>query len=198
MCCIYAVYIFMGVGLFGRFHLNHQFGATWWSLVYVVLQFPKIHQRSLKWCHWSVRFVFGRVLHKFPQNSGRDDVYQTPIPHRRPSMDVTVHHLLINRAIYRFWPLLSTMKNHLKIQASGSGSSPKSNHFVLVTHPTCPPNFIRIHWDILFTDRQTYRHRWKHHLCPLSVVEVTTKSNQDIADPHQDWFCVANKWKDVF
>ena len=33
------------------------------------------------------------------------------------------------------------VKNHWKIivSISGSGSSPKSNQFVLVTHPTCPP-----------------------------------------------------------
>ena len=33
----------------------------------------------------------------------------------------------------------------LKIIRSESGSSPKLNQFVLVTHPTCPPNFIQIH-----------------------------------------------------
>ena len=45
------------------------------------------------------------------------------------------------RAIYRFWPYLSMVKNHLKILVVGSGSSPKSNQFVLVTHPTCPQLF---------------------------------------------------------
>ena len=35
------------------------------------------------------------------------------------------------------------VKNHEKILIIGSesGSSPKSNQFVLVTHPTCSPNF---------------------------------------------------------
>ena len=42
---------------------------------------------------------------------------------------------------------------------SGSGSSTKSNQFVDVTRPTCPPNFGRIRplllCDILLTDKQT-------------------------------------------
>ena len=41
---------------------------------------------------------------------------------------------------------------------SRSRSSPKSNQFILVTHPNCPQNFIRIHptfWDILHTNKQT-------------------------------------------
>ena len=58
----------------------------------------------------------------------------------------SVHNFLGYHAIYNFWPDLSMVKNHFKILVvgSGSGSSPKSNQFVLVTHPTCPPNFIRI------------------------------------------------------
>ena len=49
--------------------------------------------------------------------------------------------------LYWFWPHLSVVKNQLKIKilVSRSGSSPESNQFVLVTHPTCPPNFVRIH-----------------------------------------------------
>ena len=52
------------------------------------------------------------------------------------------HHTM--STIYHFWPYLSMAKNHLKIPVVRSGSSPKSNQFVLVTHRTCPPNFIRI------------------------------------------------------
>ena len=64
--------------------------------------------------------------------------------------------------LYRFWPYLSMVKNHLKKilvvgSRSGSGSSPKSNQFVLVTQ-----NFIRIrpqHFEIpcTQTDKQTNR-----------------------------------------
>ena len=42
---------------------------------------------------------------------------------------------------------LSMVKNHLNEiirSRSGLGSSPKLNHFFLVTHPLCPPTFIRI------------------------------------------------------
>ena len=42
-------------------------------------------------------------------------------------------------------PFLSMVNNHLKIIRSGFRSSPKSNQFVLVAHPTCPQNFIQIH-----------------------------------------------------
>ena len=50
------------------------------------------------------------------------------------------------RAIYHFWTNLSMVKKHVKkILVSGCGSSPKSNPFVLVTHPTCPPSFSQIH-----------------------------------------------------
>ena len=66
--------------------------------------------------------------------------------------------------LYRFWPYLSTVKNHFKkwnnsrIQILVSGfrfrSSPKSNQFIVDTHPTCPPSFVRIRpttfWDIVF------------------------------------------------
>ena len=43
-------------------------------------------------------------------------------------------------------PYHSIVKNHLKIRVSGSrsGAEPKSHQFVLVTHPTCPPSFVRI------------------------------------------------------
>ena len=47
---------------------------------------------------------------------------------------------------------------------SGLGSSPKSNQFVLVTHPTCPPNFIQIHPPLLeISCTQTDRQEWKHN-----------------------------------
>jgi len=45
----------------------------------------------------------------------------------------------------RVWPFLSIEKNHLKILVSGSGSPPKSNHFLLITPSTYPPNFVSIH-----------------------------------------------------
>ncbi len=49
--------------------------------------------------------------------------------------------------LHRFWPDLNRVKNHFQnliILSSrpGFGSSPKSNQFVLATHPTCPPSFI--------------------------------------------------------
>ena len=45
-----------------------------------------------------------------------------------------------------FGPISQWWRITLKILVvgSGSGSSPKSNQFVLVTHPTCPPSFVRI------------------------------------------------------
>ena len=51
--------------------------------------------------------------------------------------------------LYRFLPYLIMVKNHFKnqiilISQSGLGSSPKSNQFVLATHQTCPPSFVRI------------------------------------------------------
>ena len=39
---------------------------------------------------------------------------------------------------------LQNLLNWLTVGRSGSGSSPKSNQFVRVTHTTCPPNFIRV------------------------------------------------------
>ena len=71
------------------------------------------------------------------------------------------------RARYRFWPHLSMVKNNFKnqkilISESGFGSSPKSNQFILVTHRTCPQNFIRIRAQLFEisctqTNRQTER-----------------------------------------
>ena len=69
-------------------------------------------------------------------------------------------------AIYHFWPDLSMVKNLFKNSStvvesgSGFGSSPKSNQFVLVTHGTCPQNFIRIRQQLFEisctqTDNQT-------------------------------------------
>ena len=59
-----------------------------------------------------------------------------------------------------------------KILVVRSGSSPKSNHFVLVTHPTCPPSFIWIHSQLFEisctqTNKQTNRQWLKHNLPPL-------------------------------
>ena len=48
----------------------------------------------------------------------------------------SVHNFLRNRTISPFWPYLSMVKNHLKVLVVGSGSSPNSNQFVLVTHRT--------------------------------------------------------------
>ena len=41
-------------------------------------------------------------------------------------------------------PIFQGWRITLKIILVGSGSSPKSNQFVVVTHPTCLPSFIRI------------------------------------------------------
>ena len=55
-------------------------------------------------------------------------------------------------------------KNHIKNSGShtgsGSGYSTKSNQFILVVHPTCPPNFIQIRPQLFDTsstqtDKQT-------------------------------------------
>ena len=75
-------------------------------------------------------------------------------------------HNFLRYGIYHFWPYLSMVKNHLKVPvvASRSGSFPKSNKFVLVTHPTCPPNFIWIRpqlFKISYT--QTNRQMKNHH-----------------------------------
>ena len=66
-----------------------------------------------------------------------------PQEHIRPNTFLKYH------AVYRFLLYLSMVKNHFETQIilvsrSGFGSSPKSNQFFLVTHPTCPPSFIRI------------------------------------------------------
>ena len=59
-----------------------------------------------------------------------------------------------------FGPISQWWRITLKILTvgSGSGSSPKSNQFVLVTHRTSAQNFIRIcpytFWDILHTNKQ--------------------------------------------
>ena len=42
--------------------------------------------------------------------------------------------------ISQWWTITFT----IPVVGSGSGSSPKSNSFVLVTHPICPQNFMRI------------------------------------------------------
>ena len=81
----------------------------------------------------------------------------------------------------------------IPLPRSGFGSAPKSNQFVLVTHSTCPPNFIRIRpqlfWDFLHKNKQTQG--WKHNLLPPSVVEEikkiivsSTKSSQFILVTH--------------
>ena len=64
--------------------------------------------------------------------------------------------------MYHFWPHFSTAKNHLK-------------NFILVTHPTCLPNFIQLHpqlFEIPCSQRETDRH--ENDLRAPSVVEVTT------------------------
>ena len=90
-----------------------------------------------------------------------------------------------------FWPHLSMMKKHFKkiiLSRFGFRFSPKSNLFVFVTDPTCPPNFVRIRPQLfeIFcslinkqTDRQTDKleitHRatlgeteWIEHCCGIS------------------------------
>jgi len=42
---------------------------------------------------------------------------------------------------------LHKLKKNL-VSGSGFGSSSKSNQFVLITHPTYPPNFIQIHQQL--------------------------------------------------
>ena len=82
----------------------------------------------------------------------------------------SVRKVLKYHSIYRFWPYLSMVKNHFKILASGSGYSPKSQQFFLVTHPTCPPNLIPYKFVRNFlrcpAHRQTHKHGWKHYLRP--------------------------------
>ena len=52
-------------------------------------------------------------------------------------------------------------------------SSRKSNKFILVTHPTCPPNFVRICRQLFeISCSQADRRWWKHNLHPPSVTEV--------------------------
>ena len=91
------------------------------------------------------------------------------LPYTQPVHQVlseSVHNFLRYRAMYPFWPCLSMVKNQLKILVVGSGfgSSTKSNRFVLVTHPTCPQNFIQIRAHLFEisctqTNKQTDRQR---------------------------------------
>ena len=64
------------------------------------------------------------------------------------------------------------VNNHWKSLVVGSGSSPKSKQFVLVTHRTCPQNFIGVRsqpFEISCTqtDKQTDIEGWKHNLLHL-------------------------------
>ena len=90
-------------------------------------------------------------------------------------------------ALYRVWtqwildvvfgPISQWWRITLKILVARSGSSPKCNQFILVTHPTSPQNFIQIHPQLFEisctqTDKQTDRQGWKHDILPASVAEV--------------------------
>ena len=60
----------------------------------------------------------------------------------------SVHNCLRYHALYRFWPSLSQwwwITKKILVVGSGTRSSSKAKQFVLVTHRTCPQNFIRIH-----------------------------------------------------
>ena len=81
------------------------------------------------------------------------------------------------------------VKNHLKNLISESGSSPKSNQFVLVIHPIYTPSFVRISLQLVEiscsqtenqTDRWTDRQGWKHNLCPPLVAEVMNTYHHSI------------------
>ena len=78
-----------------------------------------------------------------PPHSGIIRIFLSSIQLIHQVLSKSVHNFLRYHAIYSFWPYLSMVKNHLKIIISRSGSSPKSNQFIIVTHPTCPPNFVQ-------------------------------------------------------
>ena len=83
----------------------------------------------------------------------------------------SVHSFLRYCAIYRFSTISQWWRITLKIRVVGAGSglSPKSNQFVLVTPQTYPHNFIQIRpQDFAIsctqTNKQTARNGWKHNL----------------------------------
>ena len=63
-----------------------------------------------------------------------------------PSLVRIRSHVLRYHMIYHFQPYPSMVNNYLKMIGSGSGfrSSPKLNRFFPVTHPMCPPIFVKI------------------------------------------------------
>ncbi len=106
---------------------------------------------------WPNTFLKYRAMYHFwaPSLNGEES------PNHRinhPNLSTTFWDIAL---IYRFHPISQWWRITLKILVvgSGSGSSPKSNQFVVVKHQTCPQNFIQIHpqlfWDILYTDKQT-------------------------------------------
>ena len=76
---------------------------------------------------------------------------------------------------------LNGEESHKKIIRSGSGfgSSPKSNHFVLVTDPSSPQNFVQIRPQLLryFVHKQTNNQERcaEHDTCEIHKINLTLK-----------------------
>ena len=114
------------------------------------------------------------------QTDNQTDTNVIPPPSARVTrralsrVDTSTMQCLIQKNISRpihFWDmpyiiLASSLNGEesLKIPVVRSGSSPKSNQLVLVTHRTCPQNFIRIHPQ-LFEISCTQTNKWN---CSLS------------------------------
>ena len=82
-----------------------------------------------------------------------------------------------------FAPISQWWRITLKILVvrSGSGSSPKSNRFVVVTHPTCPPSFIQICPQLFeiscYISVQPHHSMVKNHLKKLSDPDSDLNQN---------------------
>ena len=130
----------------------------------------------------SLRFVSHRLLDLHPYlNPNLIDLFLSPT--QLIHQAVIIHPQLFEMSCYiSYWwrtTHLSMVKNNFKKimypDRSGCVSLPKSNIFLLVTHPTCPLSFIRIRSNVLrYSCTQSDRQGWKHNLRPPLVAEVKT------------------------
>ena len=105
-------------------------------------------------------------------------------------------HLPACRALYRFQPNLSTVKNRFKNSSGGSGSrsSPKSNQFILVTHRTCPQNFIQIRPQ-LFEISCTQINKQKNKKTSCWARHLQNPSNKfDLRQARRRWWFMSGIW----
>ena len=102
--------------------------------------------------------------------------------------------VVLYRTGYHFGSISQWWRITLKIPVSGSGtgSSPKSKRIVLVTHPTCPQNFVQICLQLFeISYSQTKKQLWKHSLHSSSVAEVTNTEQYSFS--YIRMFCLSSR-----